>query len=95
MPALRALLFLLLAPFSLAAPKGAAIYTEHCASCHGDSGEGVAKEYDEALVGKKSIQSLAKYIHRRTTRMPSLMKTPFSLPSISTALFTRLRLRQN
>jgi hypothetical protein len=64
MPFLRALLFLLLAPLGLAAPDGAAIYVEHCASCHGDKGQGVAKEYDEALVGKKSIQSLAKYIHR-------------------------------
>jgi len=44
--------------------RGAQIYTEHCASCHGDQGEGVANEYDEALVGKKSLQSLAKYIHR-------------------------------
>ncbi|MDB4488276.1 DUF1592 domain-containing protein [bacterium] len=44
--------------------RGAEIYTEHCASCHGDRGQGVADEYDEALVGKKSITSLAKYIHR-------------------------------
>lgn len=43
---------------------GALIYTEHCASCHGDRGQGVASEYDEALVGKKSVESLAKYIHR-------------------------------
>ena len=44
--------------------RGAEIYREHCASCHGDKGQGVADEYDEALVGKKSIPSLAKYIHR-------------------------------
>ncbi|MFT6380654.1 MAG: hypothetical protein ACJAXZ_002136 [Akkermansiaceae bacterium] len=44
--------------------QGAVIYTEHCASCHGDRGQGVANEYDEALVGKKSVESLAKYIHR-------------------------------
>ncbi len=44
--------------------RGAKIYTQHCASCHGDQGEGVADEYDEALVGKKSVESLAKYIHR-------------------------------
>ena len=43
---------------------GAEIYTQHCASCHGDQGQGVANEYDEALVGKKTIASLAKYIHR-------------------------------
>ena len=64
MPALRYLLFFILAPLAFGAHKGAAIYTEHCASCHGDQGQGVAKEYDEALVGKKSIESLAKYIHR-------------------------------
>jgi len=44
--------------------SGAEIYTEHCASCHGDRGQGVANEYDEALVGKKTVESLAKYIHR-------------------------------
>lgn len=44
--------------------RGAEIYTEHCASCHGDNGEGVSNEYDEALVGKKSIASLARYIHK-------------------------------
>lgn len=44
--------------------RGAEIYTQHCASCHGDQGQGVADEYDEALVGKKSVASLAKYIHR-------------------------------
>ncbi len=46
------------------AKDGAAIYKEHCASCHGDKGQGVADEYDEALVGRKSIASLTKYIHK-------------------------------
>ncbi len=46
------------------AKDGAAIYKEHCASCHGDKGQGVADEYDEALVGKKSPASLTKYIHK-------------------------------
>lgn len=58
-------------PFALslsilaAAPDGPAIYQEHCASCHGDEGEGVAEEYDEILVGKRSIASLTKYIDRK------------------------------
>jgi hypothetical protein len=56
------LLFITVAP--LWGNRGAGIYREHCASCHGDRGQGVADEYDEALVGKKSIPSLAKYIHR-------------------------------
>lgn len=53
-----------LATLPLRADRGAEIYVEHCASCHGDHGEGVAREYDEALVGKKSLKSLTKYIHR-------------------------------
>ncbi|MDC0304795.1 c-type cytochrome, partial [Akkermansiaceae bacterium] len=44
--------------------RGAQIYEKHCLSCHGDKGQGVADEYDESLVGTKSITSLAKYIHR-------------------------------
>jgi hypothetical protein len=58
------LLLLLLAVCPARGERGAEIYRDHCASCHGDRGEGVAGEYDEALVGKKSIPSLAKYIHR-------------------------------
>lgn len=54
----------LLSVLPAGAERGLQIYTEHCASCHGDQGEGVANEYDEALVGKKSVDSLAKYIHR-------------------------------
>ncbi|MBK1833313.1 DUF1592 domain-containing protein [Roseibacillus ishigakijimensis] len=60
-----ALFFLLLGPgLLLAQPDGKAIYQQHCASCHGDQGEGVDDEYDEALIGTKSVASLAKYIHR-------------------------------
>jgi hypothetical protein len=49
---------------AVAAPDGAAIYRELCASCHGANGEGVADEYDEPLYGRKSVAALAKYIHR-------------------------------
>ncbi|MEN8849276.1 MAG: DUF1592 domain-containing protein [Akkermansiaceae bacterium] len=55
---------LLLAHAAMAAPDGAAIYKQHCASCHGDNGEGVADEYDEALVGKRTLTSLTKYIDK-------------------------------
>lgn len=44
--------------------KGAAIYREQCASCHGPRGEGVAGKYDETLYGERSIESLARYIER-------------------------------
>ncbi len=43
---------------------GAAIYTELCVSCHGDSGQGVAGKYDESLYGEKSVAALARYIDR-------------------------------
>ncbi len=44
---------------------GAAIYAEHCASCHGDDGEGVEDEVDEPLHGDRSLKSLARYIDKR------------------------------
>lgn len=43
---------------------GEAIYSQHCASCHGVDGEGEEEEFDEPLWGDKSIQSLARYIHK-------------------------------
>ncbi len=46
------------------ASGGAAIYAEHCASCHGDKGEGVPGEHNEPLQGERSIGSLARYIDR-------------------------------
>lgn len=59
------LLFGLLATLQAFGDRGGEIYTKHCLSCHGDKGQGVADEYDESLIGTKSIASLAKYIHRR------------------------------
>lgn len=65
---LRTLSFLLLLSAGLFSqngkPDGLAIYQRHCVSCHGEQGEGVREEYDEALVGKRSVASLTKYIHR-------------------------------
>ena len=43
---------------------GAAIYQKLCAECHGDRGQGVEDEYDEALAGEKSIEALARQIDR-------------------------------
>ena len=45
--------------------SGADIYAEHCASCHGKEGEGVADEVDAPLQGDRSLVSLARYIDRR------------------------------
>lgn len=64
MPRVLQFLLLLLPSLALSAPDGSAIYTKHCASCHGDQGQGVDDEYDEALVGKRSLESLTKYIHK-------------------------------
>src|SRR5688572_5532369 len=44
--------------------SGEQVYREMCASCHGPHGEGVAHKHDEALVGDKSVESLAKLIAR-------------------------------
>lgn len=55
----------LLAPIVQAAQTGKSgeqIYAQMCVKCHGAKGEGVAEKYDEALVGDRSVQSLAKLI---------------------------------
>jgi hypothetical protein len=44
--------------------RGFSIFQQHCASCHGEDGQGVDEEYDEPLLGKRSINSLARYIDR-------------------------------
>lgn len=44
--------------------KGQAVYAEHCASCHGDKGQGVDDEYDEPLWGSKTLERLTRYIHK-------------------------------
>ena len=43
-------------------PHGRAVYAEHCASCHGDNGEGVDGVYDRELIGDKSVRELGGYI---------------------------------
>lgn len=43
---------------------GGTIYRSLCASCHGPAGEGVADKYDEPLYGTRSVESLARLIHR-------------------------------
>ena len=45
--------------------SGEAIYSKHCASCHGKQGEGVEDECDEPLQGERSLVSLSKYIDKR------------------------------
>ena len=54
---------------TLAAPAqdietGERVYMEHCASCHGDKGQGVKGEYKRALTGDDSVQQLTRFIDR-------------------------------
>ncbi len=58
------LIALLMTGSALGQPDGRKIYVTHCASCHGDKGQGADGEYEEPLWGRKSVESLARYIHR-------------------------------
>ena len=58
------LIALLMTGSALGQPDGRKIYVTHCASCHGDNGQGADGEYEEPLWGRKSVESLARYIHR-------------------------------
>ncbi len=42
--------------------RGQRIYSEQCASCHGEKGEGVTGSYPEALIGDATISELTKTI---------------------------------
>ncbi len=42
--------------------RGKRIYTESCASCHGEKGQGVAGSYDDPLIGDSSIGELTDII---------------------------------
>ena len=42
--------------------RGHKIYTEQCASCHGEKGEGVSGSYPESLIGDATISELTKTI---------------------------------
>ncbi len=46
---------------------GRAVYVAHCASCHGDKGQGVEQSYPQPLVGDLSVKELTAYI---TATMP-------------------------
>ncbi|MBX3444110.1 MAG: DUF1592 domain-containing protein [Planctomyces sp.] len=46
-------------------PLGAALYQEHCASCHGEQGEGVADAYADPLIGDRSLEELSRYIDEK------------------------------
>jgi len=56
--------------FSLCLPllagehSGKAIYTKHCASCHGEQGQGVEGNYSQALIGSLSVRQLTEYIDK-------------------------------
>lgn len=62
----RALALLWAAAWSTALPAadhpGKAIYMQHCATCHGNDGQGVDGEYDEPLIGTRNFEGLLKKI---------------------------------
>jgi hypothetical protein len=49
---------------SAAEDRGATIYRENCAECHGKQGEGVRGKYDDPLAGNRSVQALARLISK-------------------------------
>lgn len=55
-----------LSPARAADPQSAGrkIYREHCASCHGKSGNGVKDKYNDALHGDWSLEKLTRYIDK-------------------------------
>lgn len=42
--------------------SGEQLYSRHCASCHGERGEGVKEKYAEALQGDWSVARLTRYV---------------------------------
>ncbi len=44
--------------------RGAAVYRETCAECHGKHGEGVRGKYDDPLAGNRSVASLTRLISK-------------------------------
>ena len=46
---------------------GKKLYTQHCAECHGESGEGVEDEFSKPLVGDWPLGKLTDYV---TKTMP-------------------------
>ena len=61
------ILFLQITVLAKPLSKGAKIYADKCAKCHGDKGQGVANEYDEPLIGDWPIEKLVRVI---TKTMP-------------------------
>ena len=41
---------------------GKQMYMKQCSSCHGDKGEGVKGEYEEAMLGDWSLSKLTRYV---------------------------------
>lgn len=52
------------APTALDAHPGARIYTERCAGCHGDQGQGVKDKHADPLAGTRSVSGLARLIEK-------------------------------
>ena len=66
-PALMTIALMLCAGQVAWSADGKRLYTDQCASCHGDRGQGVSGEYKERLIGDWSVAELTEFI---TERMP-------------------------
>ena len=49
---------------TIADSSGRAIYSKQCASCHGDSGQGVEGEYEDALYCDWSLGKIKRYVEK-------------------------------
>ena len=43
---------------------GKKLYTQHCAECHGEQGEGVEDEYSKPLIGDWPVTKLIHYVDK-------------------------------
>lgn len=50
--------------FAAPADEGRKLFRDHCASCHGKTGDGVKGKYNDALHGDWSLEKLTRYIDK-------------------------------
>jgi len=61
--------------------RGAQLYQQHCAACHGATGEGLGSSVDPSLIGlhtRMSLHAITDAIMNPTPLMPKLYPVPLS-----------------
>ena len=66
---------------------GAAVYTKLCVDCHGKTGEGVKGEFEEPLVGERSLPSLTRKIHRTMPEDDPKSLTPEEAAQVASYIY--------